>query len=173
MPSRTDKLWLCLLQPANEVTGRLCFQSCLSFSLCVCVFGGHPVWPLPMMHWNSPSRNPLPSPSLAPACMDLTIQGPSPSHMPDFTVQACPKPAPSPLYGTCPQTCSNLLNLDLTVHDPPPQDMFKLVELDQTCSTLFFMKHMDTVGKRVVGILLECFLGLPILRQHQGTKTCQ
>ena len=69
--------------------------------------------------------------------MDLTIQGPAPCHMPDFTVQGPPDPnsdqsLPPPhltVQGLALQTCSNLLNLDLTVQDTPPRDMLKLVEL--------------------------------------------
>ena len=45
------------------------------------------------------------------------------------------------------QTCSNLFYLDLTMQGSLPPDMFKLLHY-----------KARTVGKRVDGIQLECFL---------------
>ena len=56
-----------------------------------------------------------------------------------------PSVPPPPRKG--PWTCSNLYNLELTVHGPPPRDMFKLVHYKP-----------QTLGKQAVGIRLNCLL---------------
>ena len=44
------------------------------------VYSRGPMWPLPMIHWTSPHRDPL-TPVLSPWTLDLTVQGP-PSLLP-------------------------------------------------------------------------------------------
>ena len=115
-----------------------CQRSCgkAMFSVvCVCQSvwqRGLLMWPLPMIHWTSPHRDPPPSPTTYSNLFDLDTSLYSP-----FT--------PS-------QACSNFFNLDFTVPgpfgpalDPPP------------CTT---PPHPDpsTVAKWAVYILLQCFL---------------
>ena len=52
------------------------------------------------------------------------------------------------------QTCSNLFYLDLTIQGSLPLDMFKLLHY-----------KARTIGKRVGGIQLECFLVVEVDRR--------
>ena len=71
--------------------------------------------------------------------LDIIKQGPPPLAQ---VLPLCRNP-----QDLAPRTYSNLFNLDLTIQGPP--DMFKLVHYEA-----------HTVCKRVVSILLECFLVL-------------
>ena len=53
-----------------------------------------------------------------------------------------------------------MMHLDLTVQGPTTSDMFKLVQLGLYCTGTPGLLHYEshTVSKRVVGILLECFV---------------
>ena len=94
-----------------------------------------PMGPLAMMHWPSPYRAPTSLLDMGPHCTGIKQVWP------------------------CPQICSNLFNLHLTVQEPPPQVMFKLPHDKASC----------TVDKGVVRILLECFLvALDYRKMHLG-----
>ena len=66
-------------------------------------------------------------------------------------------------WALLPQTCSNLLNLDLTVHvSPHPQKSLNIFQLGPHYppENLFKHVHYDvrTVGERAVVIRLKCLL---------------
>ena len=60
------------LPSANEVVGRLCFQSCLSFGSRE-GGGGEHMWPLSTMHWTSPYSPPCPQPNMGPHCTKISL----------------------------------------------------------------------------------------------------
>ena len=101
---------------------RSCGKVIFSF-VCLCprgFEGGLPISPLPVMHWTSPYRK--------PPLKRAPVPAPLYSDTP---------PLKSSLYkGPPPQTCSNLIRLDLTVQGPPP-----------TCSHLFVMKHVWSASR--------------------------
>ena len=93
------------------------------------------MWPLPMMHWTSPCREPLtpaspPSPDMEPHCTKL-------SWFPWTWNPYRDPPHGTDIWRSRVETCSNLFTWD-----PPPSNG----------------TEAHTVGKRAVRILLEYFL---------------